>query len=579
LGLGAAAAMLPPARQRLPPCRKYAALAVVAATIAAALFATSAVVAFVEARTFRGLGAPRRGASAALQPAGAGGRPSGWRRATSAQSAEAKEAGTEEDDGFSPQEAMELLEDMEKMDGSEAQDLATDDAIAEQIALEASSTDAEDFENDVRKQEAAELAAKLSRQVLSTGSVYDYRSLIQKYGGVNKIINAHKVVAEMGQYAALEQLTARLRELDRNIRGARKFYAEFKHASGSRLVLVGTDHLMRESADFARETVERERPECLVIERRLGDDSLQRLSIPEVPYMNLAMADAPGVFRQGDEEFDVSFNFQEDWAWLRGVPGWQDAGGPAALCLEFGMAFDEFARQRETGEAGGPRGGTLVFADTDVRQVMAGGDLGMVPSLDELAEGGVMALRDLSMATSMRAALRTHKSAVGVVGQSHMAGIIKLLQQDKSITMTNLGTTTGKADWLQDFDEDGLPWERELAGLSRLFFRLMETADSAPLGTFIAWDALKELQDYKEESAKRLASEGASAIPAAPRSSVLAKDFFARGLAASPKDEAELKSWLSGENLRQEAGDFPYENKRLRKKAPKVPVSGFAKKA
>merc|ERR1712013_718833 len=94
-------------------------------------------------------------------------------------------------------------------------------------------------------------------------------------------------------------------------------------------------------------------------------------------------------------------------------------------------------------------------------------------------------------------------------------------------------------------------------------------------GTFLAWEGLKQLQDYKEESARRLRSDGLSALPAAPTSSQLARDLFSQGLAATPKDEAELKRWLSGQNLRQEAGDFPYENKRLRKKAPAVPNSGF----
>ena len=48
---------------------------------------------------------------------------------------------------------------------------------------------------------------------------------------------------------------------------------QFEHASGSKLVLVGTNHLSRRSTSFSREVVLKERPECLVIERRLGDDS------------------------------------------------------------------------------------------------------------------------------------------------------------------------------------------------------------------------------------------------------------------------------------------------------------------
>eukprot|EP00439_Symbiodinium_sp_Y106_P015152 s2875_g2.t1 len=101
--------------------------------------------------------------------------------------------------------------------------------------------------------------------VIPSGPVYDVLSLVDKYGGTSEVYENHKVAAQDSSFSR-DFVDVHRQQADQS-------FVEFEHATGSKLVLVGTNHISRNSTEFARQTVLKERPECLVIERRLGDDS------------------------------------------------------------------------------------------------------------------------------------------------------------------------------------------------------------------------------------------------------------------------------------------------------------------
>lgn len=461
-----------------------------------------------------------------------------------------------------------------------ARKLTEYDDISDSIAL-AAVKDAQENNPEVEIE-----LARVKRQqeiskavVIPSGPVYDVISLVEKYGGPKEIYQNHKVAAQAGYFQQLRQLRSYLFDfVEKHNQTAYKSYVEFEHASGSKLVLVGTNHLSRQSANFTRQTVLKERPECLVIERRLGDDSLQRLTLPEQQLQEGLMSKAPSVFLSSDTEIDRARKFQTDRMWLEATPGWRDIGGEAAMSQEFGVAVEAFAQLRKDSKDGlGPRGGTLCFGDSDLRPIFNREVDTLPPSLNELGVGANIALRDLQFSQALRAALRTHKSVVGVIGDGHLAGITQLLKQDPKIRVLEEGVPLPPPDWDADLKDGGKKWEKEVLGGANLFMRLVEALDEAPLGSWMDAEAVLELESMKEETAARLEKQGLeSAQPVAPVSSQLGAKLSNRGLLITPKTEADLRRWLSGQRLDgQEAGEFPFENRRLRKTPPELPSTGF----
>mmetsp|Transcript_50433 Transcript_50433/g.90696 ORF Transcript_50433/g.90696 Transcript_50433/m.90696 type:complete len:627 (-) Transcript_50433:133-2013(-) len=512
-----------------------------------------------------------------------------------------------EDDieGFNPATGLELSKaalDLDKaaLDSDEADDVQDEvyleEVAGESVAAQGFSGDEESgnaaakaavadaaSSNDVEAQLNYEMVARkkaiAEATVLPSSHVFDLVSLVDKYGGAQEIIANFQEAADVGYFRMMNDLREFLFDLieDHN-RTAKQSFVEFEHNSGSKLVLIGTNHLSRQSTEYAREVVREQRPECLVLERRMGDDSLQRFTVPEELFQELTMPKSPEDLLDIDSRIDRARKFQGDKIWLEGMPGWHDIGGEAAYGQEFGAAFEEFALQRKLGSASGPRGGTVVLADSDLRPVykraLAMG--GMQPPTSELGEGPCMPLRDLQMAQSMRAAMRTHSSVVGVVGKEHLAGIARLLLQDENIRKVDEGIKIGEPEWLDGYLDEGRPWERDALGGNSMFMRLAEALDEAPLGSFLAAEAVMELQAQKEESTRRMEADGIKAEPVASVSSRIGADFVSRSLLVTPKTEADLRKWLAGGELEdQEAGDFPYENRLLRRKAPSLPSSGI----
>lgn len=460
-----------------------------------------------------------------------------------------------------------------------ARELTEYDDISDSIAL-AAVRDAEDNNPEVeielarvkRQQEIAQAV------VIPSGPVYDVISLVDKYGGPREVYESHRTAAQAGYFQQLPQLRSYLFDfVEKHNQSAYESYVEFEHASGSKLVLVGTNHLSTKSANFSRQTVLREKPECLVIERRMGDDSLQRLTLPEQQLQEQLMSKAPSVFLSSDTDIDRARKFQTDRMWLEATPGWRDIGGEAAMSQEFGAAVEAFVQLRKESKDGlGPRGGTLCFGDSDLRPIYNREVDALPPSLNELGIGANVALRDLQFSQALRAALRTHKSVVGIIGDGHLAGITQLMKQDPKIRVVKEGVPLPPPDWDADLKDGGRKWEKEALGGANLFMRLVEALDEAPLGSWIDAEAVLELETMKEETAQRIDKDGLDAEPAAPVSSQLGADFSGRGLLITPKTAADLRRWLSGERLEgQEVGEFPFENRKLRKTPSKLPSTGF----
>jgi len=469
--------------------------------------------------------------------------------------------------------------------------MASDEDMADSIVAEAVSAFSSDpetkmIEEEEQKEKEKEEEEEQAVQAVEEGKalpappVYDLESLCVKYGGKQQLCDDFGVAADLGYFMQLDELKKWLFDyVDKHTQTAKQSFVEFEHDRGSRLVLVGTNHLSRDSSDFAREVVQKEKPECLVLERRLGDDSLQRFTVPEEMYQEMAMGSSPSVLLSSDSPIDRARKFMADRVWLEATPGWRDIGGEASLCQEFGAALAEFARQRLPGGTtpGGPRGGTVCLGDSDLRAIPS---KGLKPGLGELGMGGCMPLRDLQLAQALRAALRTHGRVVGVVGKDHLGGIARLLRQDPRIRVTKEGLPVEQPSWQKELEEGGKKWEREAMGGSALFNTLAEAAEKTPFGTFLSGDAVRELYALREETAARLRRDGADALPAAPVSSELGAELFRQGRAYTPPDEDSLRRWLAGESMEaQEAGEFPFENRRLREKPPPLPSSGFPEPA
>jgi len=419
--------------------------------------------------------------------------------------------------------------------------------------------------------------------VLPSGPVYDHLSLVEKYGGANKIFFNHKIAQQAGYFTQMDNLKMFLYDYISNLNETKsKSFVEFEHESGSRLVLVGTNHMCRASVQLTRQIMQRERPECLVLESRIGDDSLQRLTVPEDLIQNMSMSEPPGVFMSSDDEIDAARNFQNDRVWLEAFMGWRDIGCEAAACHEFGAAVEEFVFQRREGSAAGPRGGTICFGDSDLRPIYmrAKNDMRIPPRVDELGQGPNIALRDLQMSQVMRVALRTHKSVVGVVGMGHLDGITRLLKQDKQIRVTKKGVPIQQPVWVKDMEGGGSQWERDALGSYSMFKTLTQELDFAPLGTFLTAEAALDLQKMKEETAAEIKRQGLEEAEAVgPRSSDIGADFVSRNVMVTPKSEDDFRRWLAGERIPgQEAGEFPYENRRIRNKTNILPGTGFPEK-
>jgi len=270
----------------------------------------------------------------------------------------------------------------------------------------------------------------------------------------------------------------------------------------------------------------------------------------------------------GDTAIDRLMKFQQDKAWLESSPGFRNIGFSASFAQEFGAALQEFARQRAPGQplanSGGPRGGTVCLGDSDLRPTVERGTTeAMMANVNEMGEGANMPLRDLQLAQAARVAMLTHRSVVAVVGKDHLAGMTKLLKQDRRIKVTGQGISLQEPAWSQEVNSGGRNWEKAASGgRPALFLPLAEAYDQNPFGTFLGAEAALELQRLQDETAKRLKAQGPdSALPAAGLSSEIAEGFYRRGLAFTPRSREDLLRWLAGESVEdQEAGFFPFEN-------------------
>jgi hypothetical protein len=337
-----------------------------------------------------------------------------------------------------------------------------------------------------------------------------------------------------------------------------------------------------------RDVVRREKPECLVMERSLGDDGLEELTIPKDLHCKLAMAKSPVELKESDDLLERAWKFQEDQAWLFGTVGWNDIGGSAAYNKEMLAAFTEFAEQREKGEAGGPRGGTAVFADFDYRLLDESFEKVPPNMMDMGRIHGCLGLRDLRFARACRAAVNTHKSAVCVVGKDHLGGIVKLLKQDKKMKVVASGDYRKNSPWERDLEEnDGRAFEKEvLSGRSPLFIRMAseEVIDEAPVGSWISADGVLEMlaMKRKTEALMKEAGENVGRMqPVTPGSGTIANDFFDRNVMATPGGISDLERWLKGERIENRLSDrkvFPFENRRLSKPASQYWSNTFAEK-
>jgi len=462
----------------------------------------------------------------------------------------------------------------EEEDEKAAQFLAQTEEVASKIVDQAIADTQDDPEMDVERTPAEVTAQEVDR--LPSSPVYDLESLCTKWGGCKKVYKDHVLASEEGYFKpeSLPEVKNWLFDyIGTHMATVRDSYVEFEYEGGAFLMLVGTNHLSRGSADFARDMVKLVKPECLVLERRLGDDSLQRLTVPEAEFMQQTMSTPPAAQLANDDPLGRISKFHQDRVWLESTLGWAEIGGEASLCHEFGAAFHEFVRQRlssdyEEGE-GGPRGGTVCFGDSDLRPVEADLFFGpMLPSTTQMGFGANEPLRDLQMAGALRLALRTHRRVVGVVGKDHLPGITKLLKQDARVKVLKEGIPIKEPKWVKDLEDGGQQWERAALATASIFSRLAAKQEETPYGTFFDFDAAKRLHDLRQENEVRLKNEGpGSKPPASSVSSFLATDMFSKGQAVTPRDEGELKRWLRGERVYQEAREFPYESRKALKRA------------
>jgi hypothetical protein len=314
-----------------------------------------------------------------------------------------------------------------------------------------------------------------------------------------------------------------------------------------------------------------------VLEQKIGDDSLQQLTVPKELYQNRIMAKSPVQLKDSDDEIERAWKFQEDRAWLMGTPGWRDIGAEAAFGKEFGGAFVEFAELSARRVAEGLPGGTVCFADFDLRLISPedeqNKEIFLVPNVEELAWPVNTPLRDLRLARAFRAALMTHKSVVGVVGGAHLPGVVKLLTQDPTIKVVKKGLPLDPPEWEEYVQDEGKEFEKTaMSGISKFYDRLSsaDAIDAAPIGTWLSSDMLAELLAMYRKTEALMKAADADKIdelePVAPTSSELGKEMWDRGLMATPGGIKDLKRWLSGERIENALSDakvFPFENSRL----------------
>eukprot|EP00929_Paragymnodinium_shiwhaense_P006182 TRINITY_DN10909_c0_g1_i3.p1 TRINITY_DN10909_c0_g1~~TRINITY_DN10909_c0_g1_i3.p1 ORF type:complete len:606 (+),score=174.03 TRINITY_DN10909_c0_g1_i3:46-1863(+) len=434
-------------------------------------------------------------------------------------------------------------------------------------------------EDAARRTAAADEAFTYQAKMPKNDAVVDLQTLCDKYGGVDQVYKDHELTTKEGLFKPerLQEMRAWLYDYVANHTAeAEECVVEFEYITGSKLILLGTSHLSRASTEFARQTVRDFRPECLVIERRLGDDSLQRLTIPEITYQDMIMGSTPTQLDQRDSFVDRVRKFHQDRVWLEGTEGWKEIGGEAAQSQEFGSAFEEFALQRinaKPGEDMGPRGGTLILGDADLRPIgMEQTSVGWStfrPALSDFKKDGPnVPLRDLQMAQTLRAALKTHKRVVAVFGKDHLEGITHLLKQDKRVAVKREGIHIAPPMWLKDLEDGGKKWARAAAAPSSMFYQLAAAVEVAPIGTYLSGQAVMELYKTRQEADARMKKEGPQTDIVAPASSAIADDLISRSELLTPGSEDELKQWLRGENLiGREAGVFPFENPVQRRKA------------
>lgn len=479
------------------------------------------------------------------------------------------------------------LEGAEEQNEEMARKMAAVDDVADAVANEIVSASARDEDtqikptkDDEKDDEAVyeEIAVpKNSKVIASAERLTDYSSLIRKYGGFKSLMQDHVKTSEEGLFdpERLDDTRQFFGEINAQEVKAETWFVDFEYEGGGTLRLLGTSHMCTASNEFVRKTVKSVKPECLVIERRLGDDSLQRLAIPEQTVHEIAFANPPNELMDTDGPYERVAKFHQDRAWLGGFPGWKDIGSEAAMSQEFGIAVEEFVKLREQGQIGGPRGGTVCLGDADLRMIAGeSSDESYMPALSDFSKDGPnVPLRDLLLAQSMRAAMRTHKSSVAVVGLFHVAGVMHLFNQDPKIKVTKNGTDFGVPMWLKDLEEGGKKWERAASARNSIFSRMTRVMTKRPYGTFLAADAVAELINQREVQAKVLREKGLDGDPLVPSSSVLAARFFESGAAISPENLDELKDWLAGKETEpQFAGEFPFENQDQRKlHAAKMP--------
>eukprot|EP00933_Yihiella_yeosuensis_P036367 TRINITY_DN30126_c0_g1_i1.p1 TRINITY_DN30126_c0_g1~~TRINITY_DN30126_c0_g1_i1.p1 ORF type:complete len:613 (+),score=119.05 TRINITY_DN30126_c0_g1_i1:62-1900(+) len=491
-------------------------------------------------------------------------------------------------DGMIPEDAPEELGEFleaERTENMSVRVLGRQVEIADIAAAEAIAQ--AEQSSAVRAAEVALIAARDKRRqevssarVIPSGPVFDIVSLANKYGGARQIYSDHKAAARAGYFSQLQALKEYLNKTLEHNKTALKSFIEFER-DGSRLVLVGTNHLSRDSREFAREVVRKVKPKCLLLQTRMGDDSMQRLTVPEALYQNLTMWRSPVDLMTSDTQADRARKFQSDRLWLEVSPGWNDIGPAASAEQEFGAAFEEFCRQRmeEGKNPGGPRGGTVIFGDSDLRPIHneTDEDKGTIPpSLNDYFSGGSCVVRELQIAQSLRAAMKTHKTVVGVVEKGLLAGISRLLNQDPLVQVKKAGMRIGEPEWIENLEDEGEQWQREFMSTGYLFGRLAQNIDYAPVGTWIDAEAAIELQTIKNKTATMIIEDGLDTEPLSPPSSDLVADFVKRGIAVTPRSEQDLIRWLNGESVRgQEPRPFQYEN-RIRRQIPvKVPGTGF----
>lgn len=373
------------------------------------------------------------------------------------------------------------------------------------------------------------------------GRVHDLNSLVAKYGNERFL----ETLAAAG-----EEVKSEVEDLTRRMHGwladPNVTVVEFEHDRGSRFVMVGVTHSVRKSVHKSLEIVHKEKPECLMIERHVGDDSLQKFTVPDELYQTMKMPKEPSVLEEGDTPEMMINKFLADYRWLSQTPGFGSFGSPAYYCHEGGASLEEWTKLRtEMGGGGARLGGTLCMCDVDLRW-LPGGERFDESAGKEMASDQMMAVRDLHMAGAARAVLRTHGSAVLITGQDHIHGITMLLEQDPSIRATwREGEKLTKPCWAEGMKKKGR-WFELACRRGDVFSRAIDAQDHWPLATFFPLAAAQELVALRERQAGELRKLGVDAPVVAPRSSEIFRDLVQRGLAAVPRDEGELQQWLDG---------------------------------